>query len=72
MRPPKLSPAAIAEIRGNFAARRAIPTNKQMAKKHDVSHQLISQIGNGDAYVELCEPASGFDGAESKAQRRSG
>ncbi len=70
MRPRKLTEAQAAEIRAAFAARAAIPTNRELAEKYDVSHQLVSQIGNGDAYVELCEPASGFDGAESTVTPR--
>jgi len=69
VRPRKLTDADVAWVLSVYAARRALPTSTQMAKKLGVSRQMISNIG---VKVELCDTVSGFDGAQSQAQRRSG
>lgn len=44
MRPRKLTEAQKAEIRAIVTARRALPTNKQLAEKYGVCKQLIDQV----------------------------
>jgi hypothetical protein len=71
VRPRKLTNNQIEWIRALFAARKALPTVTQIAKKLGVSRQLVSQIGNSSPEDELCDTVSGLNGAESEAQRRS-
>jgi hypothetical protein len=71
MRPRKLTAAQVAEILAVFAARAALPTNRELALKFGVSRQLISMICAVKCYRELCDTVSGFNGAQSPDPRRS-